>query len=547
MEQREVDVLIIGAGPAGMILGIALERHGIAFRIVDKDNEPTKVTRAPVIWPRTQEILAALGIRDKWLSESEEMREESLHFYGKAAGVVPAVAANSPYPKARFCGQSVTERLLDQHLTEIGHPVEYGKEAIRYEDGAQEACVTVREAKGSEEIIRAKWVVSAEGSHSIVRKAIGLEFEGEKYVGYRIHIADVQAKWTFATPVGQTFFMVEEHAYMGGQRLPGHPDRFYFYILTTDEKPDDSSNDLKLEEVQQLVRRISGDQEATLSNPSWLNSARYKHGVAAAYRRGRAMLIGDAARSAPPLYGQGMNYAIHDSWNLAWKLAFVVKGLGPETLLETFAAERHKLGTEIDTRIDRTFRFITEPKLLQAKLTRALAPALLSSDHLTHSFEQQFTEMDVSYAGAGLNEQASSLGKLKAGERSPALWVKRLPDCTLVNLLDLYDGTTWNLLVIASAAEDREELRILIEYARSKQNSFPDVLRAVLLSQGPQRPDPLPFHTVVDAEARFVREQNLPKSSLLLVRPDGYIALATRHGNHDMTAYLNRWLLPAPQ
>ena len=545
MAQEESDVLIVGAGPAGMTLAAALERQGVRFRIIDKDGEPTKVTRAPVLWPRTQEILAALGILESWLPESDEMREESLHFYGKAAGAVPTVASNSPFPKARFCGQNVTERLLDQHLTAVGHSVEYGKEALAYKEEVDAACVTVRDAQGREEVIRAKWVVSAEGAHSIVRRDIGLDYEGEKYIGYRIHIADVHAHWTIATPLGQTFFMVEEHAYMGGQRLPGHPDRFYFYILTPDEKPDDSGNDVTLEEVQELVRRLSGDQDATLSDPQWLNTARYKHGVSAAYRKGRAMLIGDAARSAPPLYGQGMNYAIHDAWNLAWKLAFVVKGLGPEDLLQTFADERRKLGLEIDHRIDRTFRFITEPKTLQTTLTRTFAPLLLSSEHLTHSFEQQFTEMDISYAGVGLNATASSLGKLKAGERAPATWVKRLPDCTLANLLDFYDGSKWTLVVIAPATDDQEASRSLIQYAQDMQSKYSQTLQSVLLSQGAQRPKPLLITTLVDAEARFTREQELPKTSLLLVRPDGYIAIATRSGTVGVTKYFEQWLRPS--
>ncbi len=149
----------------------------------------------------------------------------------------------------------------------------------------------------------------------MVRHALGLDFEGEKYIGYRIHIADVSVRWTLATPVGQTFFFVEEHGYMGGQRMPGSPDRFYFYILTADGRPDDEGNDLPIEEAERLVRKSSGDKGATLFDPQWLNTARYRHGLAATYRKGRAMLIGDAARSAPPLYGQGMNYAMHDAWD----------------------------------------------------------------------------------------------------------------------------------------------------------------------------------------------------------------------------------------
>ena len=542
MDQAELDVLIIGAGPAGMTLAAALHRQGVRLRVIDKDDGPTDLTRAPVLWQRTQELLDAMGLRDMWLPEADEMREESLHFYGKAAGELPVTAVSSPFPKALYAGQNVTERLLDRHLSEAGCKVDYRTEAVFYQEEADGACVTTRNADGLEELVRARWVVSAEGSKSVVRHAVGLDYEGEKYIGFRIHIADVNASWTLATPVGQTFFYVEKYGYMGGQRLPGHPDRFYFYILTKDEHPDDNSNELDIKEVERLVRQFSGDQEATLSEPNWLNTARYRHGLADTYRKGRAMLIGDTARSAPPLYGQGMNYAMHDAWNLAWKLAHVVKGWGPEALLDTFATERRKLGAELDARIDSTFRFVTEPKTLQATLIGAVMPTLLLSDRFKHSFGQQFSEMDLNYAGVGLHETASSLGDLKAAWRTPALWVKRLPDCTLANLLDLFDGTAWTLLVIAPAEQDNKKAQALIDFARSKQASFPRTLRPVLLSQGPKRPATLPFQTVVDAEGRFVREHGLPDTGLLLVRPDGYIAWAAKSGTEELDAYLNHWL-----
>ena len=543
---NELDILIVGAGPSGMLLAAALHRHGVRFRIVDKDDGPTNLTRAPVLWQRTQEILAVLGLRSAWLPESVEMHEQSVHFFGKPSGQSPVAAPNSPYPKALYAGQDVSERLLNAHLLKVGHPVDYGKEAVAYEQDGAGATVTVRDAGGVEERIRAKWVVSAEGSKSIVRHATGLDFEGEKYIGYRIHIADVSARWTFATPPGQTFFFVEKQGYMGGQRMPGSADRFYFYILTPDETPDDDGNDLVLEDVERLVRQFSGDDQATLFDPLWLNTARYKHGLAETYRKGRAFLIGDAARSAPPLYGQGMNYAMHDAWNLAWKLAYVVKGFGPKALLDTFTDERRKLGADLDARIDSTFRFVTEPKPLQATLVKAIMPKLLSNERFQRSFDAGFTEIGLTYQGLGLSEKTSALGKLEAGARAPALWVKRLPECELANLLDLYDGTVWTLLVVAPAEPCTAASRALINYAKSRQDRFSDQLRAVLISQGPQRPHPLSFDTMVDAENRFTREHELPTNGLVLVRPDGYIAMTAKSGGKDLDTYLDLWLLPDP-
>jgi len=537
-----LDVLVVGAGPAGLLLALALHRHGVRCRIVDKDDGPTDLTRAPVLWQRTQEILAALGIRDSWLPETEEMREEALHFYGAFAGTVPLSAPDSVYPKALYAGQDVTERLLEAHLTELGVPVEHGTEVLSYDEGEESATVTVRTNNGREEAVTARWVVSAEGSRSVVRRDLGLDFAGEKYLGYRIHIADVHARWTLATPVGQTFFYIDKGEYMGGQRLPGHPDRFYFYILTVDDRPDDDSNELALEEVQRLVRQISGDDAATLSEPRWLNSARYRHGLAETYARGRGFLVGDAARVAPPLYGQGMNYAMQDAWNLAWKLGHVVRGLAPEALLETYDSERRPVGAALDARIDATFRFITEPKPLQAAAVRAVAPLVLKSGLADAALGRAFTEVAVSYAGTGLSGQQSSLGRLQAGDRVPPLWVKRLPEYDQANLIDLFDGDRWTLLVMAPAGSDPHRAQPLVDEALTYGARFPQALRTVLLSTGPQRPGPLGLETVVDAEGRFARDHHLPATGVLLVRPDGYLGYAAQVGGTGLAAYFERWL-----
>ena len=542
VDDRPLDVLVVGAGPSGMLLGAALQRHQVRFRIVDQDHGPTDLTRAPVLWQRTQEVLAALGVRDRWVSESDELSEESLHLYGDFAGALSMTAPDSPYGRARYAGQDVTERLLDQHLSDIGTPVEYDRTVVSFTQDAERATATVRDGDGTTETISARWVVSAEGTRSVVRHELGLDFAGEKYVGYRIHIADVHVHWTIATPPGQTFFFIEKHGYLGGQRMPGHPDRFYFYILTPDDRPDDDSNELSIEEAQRLVREFSGDDAATLDEPRWLDTARYRHGLARTYATGRAFLIGDAARSAPPLYGQGMNYAMQDAWNLAWKLGHVVRGLAPASLLTTFDAERRKVGADLDARIDSTFRFITEPKPLQASLVRTVAPALLDRTVVDRWASERFTEVSVSYRGVGLAEDASKLGRLHSGDRMPGLWVKRLPECAHANLLELFDGLRWTLLVLAPGAGHPAEARSLVDAALARQSAYPDSLRAALLSWGPQRPDLTGVLTLVDAESRYRADHDLPSTGLLLVRPDGYLGWAGPRADDGLDDYLERWL-----
>ncbi len=236
---------------------------------------------------------------------------------------------------------------------------------------------------------------------------------------------------------------------------------------------------------------------------------------------------------------------MHDAWNLAWKLAFVVKGWGPDALLDSFAAERRKLGADLDARIDRTFRFITEPKPFQASIVRTMVPKLLETDAVKHFAEPAFTELELTYAGVGLSEGGKGLGAIKPGDRAAALWVKRLPECETANLLDLYDGLRWTLLVVVSAGTDASTLNGLVAFAKTREAEHPQQLRTVLLSCGPARPATTGLETMIDAESRFIREHDLPESCVLLVRPDGHVAVLSRDDHAEMETYLDKWLRPA--
>ena len=541
------EVLVVGAGPGGMTLAYLLHQQGVAVRIVDQDAGPTDGTRAPVLWQRTQEILAAAGLRDAWLTGTYPQAEESMHFYGEPSAVVPLLDAASPYERPIVAPQAVTEQILSRRLTEAGLAVEYNTKAIAYAEADGQAQVRVCRADGREETLAAQWVVAAEGAKSMIRRSVGLDFEEKKYAGYRIHIADVVADWTLATPVGQGYFFIEKKAYMGGQRLPGEPNRFYFYILTEDDEPDNNSHELNLDKMQQLVRTISGDDQAVLSALRWGTTSRYSHGVAPAFRKGRALLLGDTAKIVIPLFGQGMNYAIHDAWNLAWKLRYVVRGWASDQLLDTYSAERRSLAQQLDERISSAFRLITEPQPLQASALRAAVPLALATDALQEVALRSMTELDLNYAGLGLSPEKTSVGKLRAGARVPAVWTKQLPECALVNLLDLFDGATWTLLLVHRAGADAEQCHAEIAAASTLQARYDAVLRAVLLSGGPRRPASSRLQTLVDAEERLARTQDLPPIAALLVRPDGYLALVAERVGDGVAAYLAHWLtVPEP-
>lgn len=175
-------------------------------------------------------------------------------------------------------------------------------------------------------------------------------------------------------------------------------------------------------------------------------------------------------------------------------------------------------------------------------------PLALATDALQEVALRSMTELDLTYDGVGLSAKQTRVGKLRAGARVPALWTKQLPECASVNLLDLFDGMTWTLLLVHRAGADAAQCHAEIAAASALQARYDPLLRAVQLHGGPRRPPSSRLQTLVDAEERLARAQDLPPICALLVRPDGYLAFVADAVTAGLAAYLAHWLtVPAAE
>jgi 2-polyprenyl-6-methoxyphenol hydroxylase-like FAD-dependent oxidoreductase len=300
-----------------------------------------------------------------------------------------------------FVSQYETERVLARFLAESKVPIERGVEVVSIDPTFGEARLS------SGEVLRPRFVVGCDGAHSVVRHAGKFAFEGEPYPQDFV-LADVHVR----TPVDGLNLSFDDRGVFVVLPLKDGVVR----IISTRTNPPDTEADPTLEEVQAIANELSAKPFA-LHDPVWLARFRLHHRQADHYRRGPLLIAGDAAHIHSPAGGQGMNTGIQDAANLAWKLALVVRGDAPPTLLDTYEEERHPVGRDLLRTTDRLFSIQTSQggwlKALRNFTMKHLAQPMLSSKKRRAFMFRFLAQLRISYAGSSI-----VLGHL-GGKRAP--------------------------------------------------------------------------------------------------------------------------------
>jgi 2-polyprenyl-6-methoxyphenol hydroxylase-like FAD-dependent oxidoreductase len=339
----DTDVLIVGAGPAGLVLACALARQGIDFRLIEQRGEPARMSRGKGVQPRTQEIFEDLGVLDAFNAVSAPyppmrvMQGETV-LGERPFNVQVEPTSDVPYPNMMMAPQWRTDALLRDRLRDLGGRVEDGTALRSFVQ--DDAGVTAElDAAGALQKVRSRYLVGADGGRSAVRAGLGLAFPGETMDQARMLIGDIKvdslsrdAWWMWPSSDGSA----------GLCPLP-HLDIFQMTIaLAPSEEPE-----LSEAAVANLFRNRTGRTDLRLYDPTWLSIFTPSLRLAAAYQQGRVFIAGDAAHVHPPTGAQGLNTSIQDAYNLGWKLALVLKGLARETLLATYESERRPIAAAV--------------------------------------------------------------------------------------------------------------------------------------------------------------------------------------------------------
>jgi 3-(3-hydroxy-phenyl)propionate hydroxylase len=528
------DILILGAGPTGLTAAHELARHGLAPRIIDKKPQPVQHSQALAVQVRTLETFDIMGIAEGWLREGFPLRDIHPRVFGKRLPTVHLDGADSRFSAPLSVGQQVTERLLTDALVARGVSVERNLEATALSQDESGVDVTLRSPDGAAHTLRARYVIACEGSHSIARDALAIPFEGDRNPHREMIQADAQL--ASAYPAGVIHFFVEgERAVL----LFPFDNQGHCRILCIIPPSDPPRHDPPtLDDVQAEVRRLA-DPGATLSTPRWLNRFRTQHRLAAAFRKGRVFIAGDAAHVHVPVGGQGMNYGIQDAFNLAWKLAGVCRKTLAPWVLETYDLERRPVAAALVDATERIFHLVAPPHgagHLRHSLMPLVASTALALDPVQDAIRNAMAEFNVHYRESPLSETHGG-GHLVAGERAPdaPLVLHR----TTTRLFDLLRQNGWLLLLCTGTHGHFPEDLAAACIAHARVPAF--TLRAEL----PATDAPA---DLLDLDHLLHDAFGIKHPTLYLLRPDGYIAFCAsldKHAPDRLAAYLTR-LFPAP-
>jgi 2-polyprenyl-6-methoxyphenol hydroxylase-like FAD-dependent oxidoreductase len=344
------DVLIIGAGPTGLVLALWLVKLGVRVRIIDKTEEPGTTSRALAVQARTLEFYSQVGLADAVIAQGRRVIAANLWVAGKKAarGVFGDMGAGlSPFPFALIYPQDEHERLLIDELSKVGVEVERRTELLKFENSIDGVRAELKRPNGVLETCEAVYIAGCDGAHSTVRDALGIGFPGGTYA-HLFYVADVEAKG--AAMDGELHVGLDATDFLAVFPLKGEGRARL--IGTVRDQAEDQHDTLSWDDVSQ---RVIEWMHIEVARVNWFSTYRVHHRVADHFREGRAFLLGDAAHIHSPVGGQGMNTGIGDAVNLAWKLAAVLHGRAKPSLLDSYEPERIAFARRLVATTDQAF------------------------------------------------------------------------------------------------------------------------------------------------------------------------------------------------
>ncbi|SET74525.1 FAD-dependent monooxygenase [Geodermatophilus poikilotrophus] len=535
---RAVEVLVVGAGPAGLTHAIELARRGIAVRVVDKRPQAsTQADKAIGIHCRTMEIWEDQGIVTEAMDAGIWLYGQTVFVNGEQTHQVDWAGLDElPYAHLGL-PQYDTERILGAKLASLGVVVERGVELVGFTQDDDGVTAQLRHASGEEETTRAQYLVGCDGAHSAVRSGLGLHFEGGLSMFPQLFmLGDVDVDWDLPAGHLVRFVRIENGDDFTGMLvcvpLKGR-NRYRIATLAPQRWQEAVGSGVvpagfwqeyeppTLADMQAAIDDL-GPPGTTASNLRWSSIFRIKHGIVDRYREGRVFVAGDAAHLHPPAGGQGMNTGIQDAWNLGWKLALAVRGEAAAGLLDSYDAERRPAGKMI--------------------VDRAVAIAFTDEMDMADEKAQFLLEMQMTmnYAGSPLVGETAPGGfpaGPEPGHRAPDVQgLRRFGVAHPLRLFDLTRGTRSTLLLHADATASEEQVSDLEKLAVAVRQQTRGEVGAYLLAAPDARvPLLVDLPVVRDAEGTFAAAYGTAGAgtAAYLVRPDGHVGFRSRPLDED--------------
>lgn len=531
MENTTGTVLIIGAGPAGMMAAIELSRFGIPVRLIEKTAKPADTSRAVTIQPRTLELLQQRGLTEKLVPQGNKVVAASVYGAGKRVFRLDFEGVDSEYNYELLVSQATTEQVMRDALDKAGVVIERERTLISFAQPERHGDITavLEHADGTLEKFACLYMIDCEGAHSIARSTLGLEFEG-KTLQENYALGDLYIDGDI--PETDLNIFSSEHGFMG--LFPMGDGRFRLIASNPFSKPE-KGTEPAVEELQRIYDQRS-HIPAHFHDMTWSSWFRINSRMVDEMQKGQIFLGGDSAHIHSPAGGQGMNTGMQDMMNLGWKLAMVIKGKAKPELLKTYTPERVSVIKTVLTKTEGLTHAIGSENPIFRSVFNHIAPWIVSTDFVQKNSTERMCQLSLDYRDSSMSAGDGHSGGLKAGDRVPDFAVTVLnhegsadQEPRPASLLELMDPSTFTLFY--SNLTDPAKTHAAIQ---GQIGAFHGIMRGHQIAPR-------------DRQDTVFGEKFGTSSSILLVRPDGYIAfVGTEESVPELAEYCDKWLVAQP-
>lgn len=541
---NRVPVLVVGAGPTGLAMAAELARHGVACRIIDKASAPTTLSKATSLQARTLEIFHQLGIDDVAIERGHKSHAVNVYAGQRHLVKFRYDDLDSPYPFMLSLIQSESEKVLGELVAQQGLAVERNVELVAFSQDGSGVHATLRHPDGREEALEAGWIIGCDGAHSTIRHTLQIPFEGETFHQW-FALADASIRWSLPDD--------ELHGFVHQKGLffviPLAPGQHRIIIEDTIHSMDyqPTVDDFRAA----LKERVP--YEAEIVETGWLSAFHVNVRRAAKYRVGRAFVAGEAAHVHSPVGGQGLNTSVQDAHNLAWKLALVVKGAAPDSILDSYQPERQPVAESVLKATAAITRVITLENRFIEGLRDHVMPLMTGLPPVKAQMATQDAEIDITYRKSPIVEDHGGghahLGRMagpQAGDRAPDAEIAPINGHT--HFYDLLRGTKHTLLLFGGRHADTATWRHLGTIAEAIDRRPAELFQvyAVANGDGAAVPDGLPV--LGDPTGALRHRYGADHPCLYLIRPDGYVGYRSHTPDlASLERYLGRIFTPTAE
>jgi len=513
----DLAVLVVGAGPTGLLLAAELCRRGVECRVIDANPAPLHWDRATIVHPRSLEVFESLGIIEPLLAAGVKQRFARLHSAGRVLGEIDLSICGSRYGFNVGISEEVTESILIDYLRQQGGQVIRSSKLVDLEN-REDGLVATVERDGETEQVSARWVVGCDGVRSITRKLSGIELSGHDHTESWAVFDATLAGWSDSYEA--IYGYLDEIPVI----LTSLPQRRWRVYL----RPTSPDSDLVADATLTIGRYLPTIQFDDVANPIRFHC---HSKVAARYRSGRILLAGDAAHVCSPSQGHGMNSGLQDAFNLAWKLALVCQGHCTSALLDSYEAERRPVA-EMITASGEAFEQAQD--LIDPSERRArdeTLRAVFANSKTRHHESIAEAELDIDY-GTSPIVMGDKHEALAPGQRLPDTIEVYLASGEARMLHELTNRAGHTALVIGGLSTPVDVLAHLERSLRAESDAT--VIEAtVVLTAWPDDQN-----SCMRLSPAAADQLGIADITLLVIRPDGHVGLrADRNHVEALSAY----------